>query len=126
MHKTSKMKKKLFILTTIAFGFIFLMATSLNLDGKWIGTIKTPGGDDIQATYTFITKGDILTGTASSPHGEVAIDSGKISGSNFSFQVNVDGNIYPHKGTMYDDSCGLDIDFGGQIMHTVLVRDTTK
>ena len=120
------MKKKLFLLSVIAFGLIFLMATLPNLDGKWTGTIKTPDGNEIQAGYNFKTDGETLTGTANSPYGVVSIDKGKISGDSFSFQVTVEGNNYPHKGKIYADSCALDIDFGGPIVHTVLVRDTAK
>jgi hypothetical protein len=120
------MKKKLFLLCVVAFGFIFLMAMLPSLDGKWAGIIKAPDGNEIQATYNFTTDGDKLTGTASSPYGVVPIDSGKVSGDSFSFQVTVDGNNYPHKGKIYEDSCALDIDFGGPLVHTVLVRDTTK
>jgi len=125
-QKESKMKKKLFSLGAIAFGLIFLMAALSGLDGKWAGIIKTPDGNEFPAGYNFKTDGEILTGTANSQYGTVSIDSGKISGNSFSFQVTVDGNNYPHKGKFYDDSCGLDIDFGGQTIHTVLLRDTTK
>ena len=79
------MKKKLFLLTIIAFGFIFLMAALPGLDGKWTGTIKAPDGNEIQAAYNFKTDGEKLTGTASSPYGVVPIDSGKISGDFFFF-----------------------------------------
>jgi len=120
------MKEKIFSLSAIFFGLIFIMATLSGLDGKWAGAIKTPDGNEFPANYNFKTNGDILTGTASSQYGTVSIDSGKISGNSFSFQVTVDGNNYPHKGKFYEDSCGLDIDFGGQAIHTVLLRDTTK
>jgi hypothetical protein len=120
------MKRKLLKVIALCSCFIFLMAVSANLDGKWKGVIKTPDGNDLEATYNFKVDGDKLTGTAESPSGVVTIDSGKVAGNDFSFKVTVDGNDYPHKGIFYNDSCGLDIDFGGQIIHTTLVRDTTK
>lgn len=118
------MRKKLFSLGAISLGVIFVMATLSGLDGKWVGAIKTPDGSEFPADYNFKTNGEILTGTVGSQYGIVPIDSGKISGNSFSFQVTVDGNNYPHKGKFYEDSCGLDIDFGGQTIHTVLLRDT--
>lgn len=121
------MKRKLLITGALLACVIFVMAVADGLTGKWKGTLKTPDGNEIQVTYNFVAKGDTLTGTAESPEGEVTIDNGKIMGDAFSFKVTVDGNDYPHKGKMYADSCGVDIDFGGGAMvHTTLVRDTTK
>ena len=120
------MKRKLFNSIALCCCFIFLMAVLASLDGRWTGVVKTPDGNELNVIYNFKTDGDKLTGTVESPSGVMSIDSGKVAGNTFSFQVTVDGNDYPHKGTIYDDSCGLDIDFGGQLMHTTLVRDTTK
>ena len=66
--------------------------------------------------------GDKLSGTAETPAGQVTLDDGKINGDTFTFKVTVDGSDYPHSGKMYADSCGLDIDFGGQKVHTTLKR----
>ena len=104
----------------------FLIALLATLDGKWTGTITTPDGSNVPVSYNFKVDGATLTGTAGSPHGTATIDSGKIAGNDFSFSVTVDGNAYPHKGKIYDDSCGIDINFGGPIVHTTLLRDTAK
>ena len=116
------MKKK--ILTTAAFLCCFMVcfAIVLDLTGKWTGTVKTPDGTEIPLSYNFKVDGNKLTGTAESPQGSVPVDEGKIDGNNFTFSVTVDGNAYPHTGKLYADSCGLDIDFGGQKMHTTLKR----
>lgn len=116
--------KKLFNPLVMSCGVFFLMAVFADLNGKWSGTIRTPDGEEIQAVYNFKVSGDTLTGTAQSPAGEVTIDNGKISGDNFTFKVTVEGNDYPHTGTVYKDSCSLDIDFGGQKVHTTLKRAT--
>lgn len=120
------MKRKLFNSIALCCCTLFLMAVIANLNGKWTGVIRTPDGNDLNVSYNFKVNGDTLTGTAESPEGMVTIDSGKVTGNTFSFQVTVDGNAYPHTGKLYDDSCGLDIDFGSQWVHTTLVRDTTK
>jgi hypothetical protein len=104
--------------------FVLIVATFADLNGKWTGTIRTPDGNDIQAVYNFKVNGDTLTGTAESPEGVVTIDNGKVNGDNFSFKVTVDGVDYPHAGTVYKDSCSLDIDFGGAKVHTTLLRAT--
>ncbi len=121
------MKRKFLFAVAVCCCFIFLMAISASLDGRWKGTLTTPDGEDIQAVYNFKVDGDVLTGTAESPNGTVTIDSGKVAGDTFSFSVTVDGNAYPHTGKMYDDSCGVDVNFGGgQMVHETLVRDTAR
>ena len=120
------MKRKFFIPAVLIACAVFIMAVVADLTGKWKGIIKTPDGNELQVTYNFKADGDKLTGTAETPEGAVSIDNGKITGDTFSFKVTVDGNDYPHKGKMYTDSCGIDIDFGGATIHTTVKRDTTK
>jgi hypothetical protein len=117
------MKRKLFNPISLACCFIVFSAfVFANLNGKWTGVIKTPDGNDLEVSYNFKVDGDKLTGTAESPAGQVTVDDGKINGDTFTFKVTVDGNDYPHSGKVYADSCGLDIDFGAQKIHTTLKR----
>ncbi len=117
------MKKKLFNPYTLACCVLLFMAFIVaDLSGKWVGVIKTPDGNDLEVTYNFKVDGDKLSGTAESPAGAVSVDDGKIQGDNFSFKVTVDGNDYPHTGKMYADSCGMNIDFGGQKVHFTVKR----
>jgi len=120
------MKRNLFNSIAVCCCFIFLMAVVANLNGRWKGVLTTPDGTNLDVSYNFKVSGDTLTGTAESPQGVVTIDSGKVADNTFSFQVTVDGTAYPHKGKMYDDSCGIDIDFGSQWVHTTVVRDTAR
>ena len=117
------MKRKLFNPIALACCFIVFAAFVVaDISGKWTGVIKTPDGNDLQVSYNFKVDGDKLTGTAESPAGQVTVDDGKITGNTFTFKVTVDGNDYPHSGKVYADSCGLDIDFGAQKIHTTLKR----
>jgi hypothetical protein len=120
------MKRKLFNPIALVCCFIVFAAFVIaDLNGKWTGVIKTPDGNDLQVTYNFKVDGDKLSGTAESPAGQVTVDNGKMIGDTaFTFKVTVDGNDYPHSGKFYKnaDSCGLDIDFGGQKVHTTLKR----
>jgi hypothetical protein len=117
------MKRKFYTPVALVCCFILLMSFVIaDLNGKWAGVIKTPDGNDLAVTYNFKVDGDKLTGTAESPAGEVTVDNGKVTGDTFTFKVTVDGNDYPHSGKLYADSCGLDIDFGGQKIHTTLKR----
>ena len=119
------MKRTLFTGMTLLC-FLIVAAIVAELSGKWTGVIKTPDGNSLQVTYNFKVDGDKLSGTAESPAGTVSIDSGKVTGDTFKFQVTVDGNAYPHTGKLYGDSCGVDIDFGGQKIHTTLTRAADK
>src|ERR1700749_3742566 len=118
------MKRKILTSTVLLCCFIAFIAVIADLNGKWTGTLKTPDGQDLPVTYNFKVDGNKLTGTAESPAGQVTVDNGTIDGDSFKFKVTVDGNDYPHAGKLYADSCGLDIDFGGQKVHTTLKRAT--
>jgi len=114
--------KKILTTTALVCCFMVCLAVVADLSGKWSGAIKTPDGSEIPVTYDFKVDGTKLTGTADSPQGSVPIDDGKIDGENFSFKVTVSGTDYPHTGKMYADSCGMDIDFGGQKSHFTVKR----
>lgn len=117
------MKRKLFSSVALVCCFIVFAAFVIaDLNGKWAGVLKLPDGNEIQLTYNFKVDGDKLTGTAESPEGQVSVDDGKVNGDTFTFKVTVDGNEYPHSGKLYADSCGLDIAFGAQKIHTTLKR----
>jgi len=116
------MKKRIFTTLALACCFMICLAVVADLSGKWTGIIKIPDGNDIPVTYNFKTDGDKLTGTAGSPEGQGTIDSGKISGNNFSFKVTIGDKTYPHTGKFYADSCGLDIEAEGQKFHVTVKR----
>lgn len=116
------MKKKFLTTTALLFCFVLCFAIIADLTGKWSGVITTPDGQQIAVTYNFKVDGNTVTGTADSPQGSVPIDNGKINGNDFSFSVTVGGNEYPHTGKLYTDSCGMDIDLGGQKAHFTIKR----
>jgi hypothetical protein len=61
-----------------------------DVDGKWAGTVSTPGGD-LQVAYDFKSDGPTLTGTTTSPDGStVTIKDGKIDGNKITFNVSLD------------------------------------
>jgi hypothetical protein len=120
------MKRKFFNPILLIACFIVVIAVIADLNGKWKGTLKTPDGNEIPLTYNFKVDGDKLTGTAETPEGSVPIDSGKVAGDTFKFQVTVDGSAYPHTGMVYADSCSLAIGFQGTKLHTTLKRAVDK
>ena len=61
-----------------------------DVDGKWAGTVSTPGGD-LEVAYDFKSEGPTLTGTTTSPDGStVTIKDGKIDGNKITFNVSLD------------------------------------
>nr|WP_294941826.1 hypothetical protein [uncultured Mucilaginibacter sp.] len=114
------MKRKITITALLSCCFMIAMAAFADLSGKWVGTLNTPDGQALDITYTFKVDGEKLTGTATSPAGDVTVDDGKIKGDDFTFKVNVNGTDYPHSGKVYADSVAMNIDFGGNNAHFVL------
>jgi hypothetical protein len=123
------MKKKIFIAAALLCFVTVCFAAFAGLPGKWRGSVTTPDGNAIVLTYNFKIDGDKLTGSGESQDHEVKIDSGKVTGNEFTFQVtNSEGIVIPHKGKYYPaaDTCGIDLDFQGTMFHTTLKRVTDK
>ena len=123
------MKRKIFTTTALVCCFMVCFAIAADLAGKWTGTLKTPDGNEIPLTYVFKTDSGKLTGTAATPEGEIPITEGKlVSGTDFTFNVSVNGADYKHSCKFYPaaDSIGLDIDANGMKFHTTLKRSTDK
>lgn len=65
-------------------------AFAADVDGKWTGSLTTPGGD-IEVSFTFKADGEKLTGTTTGLDGaQVPITDGKIDGNNITFKVTLD------------------------------------
>ena len=79
-----------FRVTGLAFFLLAVSAFAADVDGKWSGTVSTPGGD-FPVAFTFKADGAKLTGSTTGIDGnEVAIKDGKVEGSNISFSVTLD------------------------------------
>jgi hypothetical protein len=120
------MKRKFINPSLLCMGLIICMTVLADLTGQWKGTVAMPDGSDIQLTYNLKAEGEKLTGTVVSPQGELPISDGKISGSNFTFNISIQGAAIPHAGKYYGDSVGIDIDYNGYKMHSTLKRAVAK
>lgn len=116
------MKKSIIVLLLIAGSIGVAIAAIADLTGKWSGVLKGPDGNDYPLSYVFKAEGDKLTGTAVSSMGSTEIQNGKITGDSFSFSISLNGMDLPHKGKLYTDSIGLDIDYNGTPLHATLKR----
>ena len=104
---------------------LFISTTAQNLDGKWKGTMNGPNGET-ELLFTFVTDGDSLTGTVSSPMGDLPIENAKLNGNEFSFDVNVNGMVINHDCILEGDEVKMSVPFMDQAMEIVLKKEESK
>jgi hypothetical protein len=104
----------------------FLLASgpvwAADIDGKWTGTLDTPGGP-VPVSYTFKADGAKLTGSSAAPDGTpVPIKGGKVAGDKISYSLDVDfgqgpitfvytGVVSHNELKLHTDFMGMPIDF---------------
>jgi hypothetical protein len=113
---------------SIGLGLVLLAASAFaaDIDGKWSGTMTTPGGDT-PVNFTFKADGAKLNGSTASPDGaEVKIADGKVDGSNISFTVTFDFGGMPftmtYKGVVANDQIKFTIDIFGMPLDLVVKK----
>jgi hypothetical protein len=71
----------------------------VDINGRWVTKFTRPDGDDgegMELTFTFKVDGEKLTGKVESPMGDIELTNGKVKGEEFSFDVDVNGNVIGH------------------------------
>lgn len=78
------------------------------VDGRWQCTICGPIGC---STISFVFKADgtKLTGTTSTPDGDLPIDHGTFYGDKITFQTHLQNNVVDYQGTISSDTIQLEI-----------------
>ena len=106
----------------LALSLVAAPAFAADVDGKWAGTISTPGGD-FPVAFEFKADGATLTGTTQSPDGmSINIKDGKIDGDKVTFGVTLDfggmaldiaysGVVTPTEMKMKADVAGMALEF---------------
>jgi hypothetical protein len=75
---------------TIALVLAAAPAFAADIDGKWTGSIDTPGGA-MTIAYTFKSDGATLTGSSLGPDGSpLPVKNGKVDGNKISFTQDID------------------------------------
>jgi hypothetical protein len=76
--------------------FLFSAASLLaaDLNGKWKGDLKRPGGDDLETTLVFKVEGEKLTGTVTNMYGEEQIIEGTVKGEDIAFIILAGGGQF--------------------------------
>lgn len=96
------------------------------VDGKWSGSVSTPGGD-FPVAFAFKADGAKLTGTMAGLDGmDIKIADGKIDGAKIAFNVTLDFGGMPlkidYKGVVSDGQIKLTGDVGGMPIELVVKK----
>ncbi len=95
------------LLTISLMLLLSLASAAADISGKWSGDVPGRGGDTMPMTFTFKVSGESLTGTVSTPQGEIPIQEGKAAGDQISFSTTLDmgGNTVKilYKGALSGD-----------------------
>jgi hypothetical protein len=70
--------------------FLFLFAAAIavfaaDVNGKWVAQVPGRGGETREATFNLKADGNQLTGSVTTPRGEVNISDGRVDGDEISF-----------------------------------------
>ena len=107
------MKKLMFTFVVLFLGTVFSYAA--DIDGKWKGSVAGGGpdggaGQAMELVFNFKADGEKLTGSITTPMGEMAFTNGKISGKELSFDVDMNGTAIKHKGVIDGDTIKLKVE----------------
>lgn len=92
------------------------------IDGTWKTKVQGPQGD-MELFFTFKVEGDSLTGSDSSAMGTIPITNGKVHGTDFSFDIDMQGMKISHTCSyMASDSIDMKADIMDQVMDFKLSR----
>jgi hypothetical protein len=117
-----------FALSAIAFLALAMSSLAADVDGKWAGSVSTPGGD-FPVAFDFKADGATLTGSMLGPDGmPIAIKDGTVDGANISFWLSLDfgGNTIKltYKGVVASDQIKISVDADGMPMEFVVKKAT--
>ena len=88
-------------------GIALFLATSLavaaDIAGKWSGQVPRRGGEMAETTFVFKSEVSNVTGTMSSPQGEVALQDVKVTGDEITFTSTGGNAKIVFKGTVAGD-----------------------
>lgn len=73
------------------------------IDGSWKGTMVGPNGE-FNLFFTFkVVSDSLLSGNVKSDMGTIPLENGKVNGKEFSFNVNVNGQVFSNNGILEGD-----------------------
>ncbi len=93
--------KKSFLTVFIAV-FAFAISHAQGISGKWKASLESPQGS-MELSFTYKVDGTKLTGTISSPMGSQDINNGKVTENEFSYEIDMMGNVMKFNGKLDKD-----------------------
>ena len=111
------MKSRVLLLSaflTLAFLTATSSASAADLSGKWIGTMQSPGGQDLEINFDFKVSGEKLTGTVASSYGQEQISDGTVKDDAISFVVLAGGGQFKitYKGKVVGEDLKFNVSLG--------------
>ena len=101
------------------------VAMAADVTGIWKASMQGPDGQSMELTFNLKADGAKLTGTVTSPMGEMPISEGKVDGDKIEFTVETEQFKVVHKGTFTGDTMKLTADMGGQTMEMTAKRSAS-
>ncbi|MFO7446574.1 MAG: hypothetical protein R6W90_09415 [Ignavibacteriaceae bacterium] len=114
--------------TGITFLLLLVFGITVNaqkLDGSWKGTMAGPDGN-FELVFSFKVVESSLTGDVTSAMGSLPIENGKVNGNEFSFDVNVNGQIMGHTGILEGDIVKLSATMMDKPMELTRIIEKSK
>lgn len=110
--------------------FLLLLVFSISckaqkLDGSWKGKMVGPNGE-MELTFTFKTDGNTLTGNVTSEMGSLPLENGKVNGNEFSYDININGQVISNTGVLDGDIVKMSAPMMEKPMELKRVVDTPK
>jgi len=100
------MKKSLF--TILIAVFAFTISHAQGISGNWKTTLESPQGS-LELAFIYKVEGTKLTGTVSSPMGSQEVNNGIVNGNDFSYDIDMMGNVMKFDGKLEKDVIKLTV-----------------
>ena len=108
------MRNRAFVFMAIVMLACLTAANAADLNGKWKGDMKAPGGDTLEINFNFQVAGEKLTGTVANTYGEEQITEGTVKGDAISFIIMAGGGQFKitYKGTVVGEDLKFKVTIG--------------
>ncbi len=106
---------------------VFVLAVSAfaaDVAGKWTSSFDGPDGK-MEIVFNFKVDGDKVSGSVTTPHGDMAITDGTVKGDDITFTVGNEQFKAVHKGKIAGNEMKLSIDMGERTMEMTAKRSAS-
>ncbi len=116
------MTKRALLIGILAIAGVFVLSAGTSpVEGRWKTTFNFPEGD-VEVIYTFKVEDEKLSGVASSYMGDAYIYNGKVGNNEYSFDLDVGGNLISHKLKFEQEVLKMTVDYEWNLYEFTLER----